>query len=182
MTNQFDKKEGLKIVREFNAPKALVFDAFSTAEAFAAWWGPAGTPVTVTQFDFKPGGKVHYKMEGNGQTMWGILNYKDIVRPDILEFVSSFSDESGGICKSPFPIDFPLEIFNQLKFEENNGITTLTLSGHPINATAEQEATYYSMIENMNQGFVAMFNQLDAYLAKFKNNTTPGFVALRTLS
>jgi uncharacterized protein YndB with AHSA1/START domain len=168
MANQNDKKEGLKIVREFNAPKAVVFDAFSTAEAFAEWWGAAGMPVTVAYFDFKPGGKVHYKMKGNGQIMWGVLNYKNIVRPDLLEFVSSFSDETGSICKSPFPIEFPLEIFNRLSFEESNGITTLILSGHPINATAEQESTYYSMIDNMNQGFAGTLNQLEAYLIKIQ--------------
>lgn len=168
MTNQNDNKEGLRITRQFNFPKAVVFDAFSTPEAFAEWWGPAGTPVTVAYFDFKQGGKVHYKMEGNGQIMWGVLNYKKIARPDLLEFVSSFSDENGNICKSPFPIEFPLEILNQLTFEENNGITTLTLSGHPINATAEQEATYYSMIENMNQGFTGTLNQLENYLTKIQ--------------
>jgi len=43
MTNQTDQKAGLKIVRDFKAPKSLVFQAFSTAEAFANWWGPAGT-------------------------------------------------------------------------------------------------------------------------------------------
>lgn len=166
MEHQTHKKEGLKIVREFNAPKTLVFDAFATAEAFSEWWGPTGMPVSIAYFDFKQNGKVHYKMEGNGQIMWGIFNYKNIVRPDIIEFVSSFSDESGSICKAPFPIDFPLEIFNEIKLEENNGITTITLSGHPINATAEQEATYYSMIENMNQGFTGTLNQLEAYLAK----------------
>ncbi|MES2654268.1 MAG: SRPBCC domain-containing protein [Bacteroidota bacterium] len=168
MENQPDKKEGLKIVREFNAPKALVFDAFATAEAFAEWWGPVGMPVTVLHFDFKQGGKLHYKMEGNGQTMWGVFNYQNISRPDSLAFVSSFSDESGNICNSPFPIDFPLEIFNQLTLEENNGITTITLSGHPVNATPEQEATYNSMFENMSQGFAGTFNQLDAYLAKIQ--------------
>ena len=151
--NQTNVKPGLTIVREFNAPKALVFDAFSTAEAFAEWWGPVGMPITVLHFDFKQNGKLHYKMEGKGQTMWGIFIYRNIVSPDLIEFVNSFSDESGNICKAPFPIDFPYEIFNKLTLEENNGITTVTLSGHPINATPEQEATYYSMISNMSQGF-----------------------------
>lgn len=164
MTNQTDKKEGLKIVRGFNAPKALVFDAFASAEAFAEWWGPVGMPITVLNFNFTQGGKLHYKMEGNGQTMWGIFIYQNIVRPDLLEFVSSFSDESGAICISPFPIEFPLEIFNQLTLEEENGVTTVTLSGHPVNATPEQEATYYSMIDNMVQGFTGTLNQLEAYL------------------
>lgn len=166
MTNQTEKKEGLKIVRDFKAPKALVFDAFATAEAFAAWWGPVGMPVSVVHFDFTPGGKVHYKMVGAGQTMWGLFNYKNIVRPDLLAFVSSFSDESGNICKAAFPMEFPLEILNEITFEENQGVTTITLSGHPIDATPEQEATYFAMIANMKQGFNGTLNQLEAYLVK----------------
>ena len=168
MRNQTDKKEGLKIVRNFNAPKALVFDAFATHEAFAEWWGPVGMPVTVIHFDFKPGGKLHYKMEGNGQTMWGIFNFQNIVKPDLLEFINSFSDEAGNICRAPFPMEFPLEIFNQLTLEEKNGVTTLTLSGHPINATPDQEATYYSLIANMSQGFAGTLNQLEAYLTRIQ--------------
>lgn len=166
--NQTDKKDGLNIVRNFKAPKLLVFQAFSTAEAFAEWWGPAGMPITVLHLDFKQGGKLHYKMEGNGQTMWGIFKYHNIIKPDLVEFVSSFSNENGEICKSPFPMDFPLEIFNRMTLEENNGITTVTLTGYPINATQEQEATYYSIIENMNQGFAGTFNQLETYLAKIQ--------------
>jgi uncharacterized protein YndB with AHSA1/START domain len=167
MTNNAQtEKKGLTIVRDFKAPKTLVFQAFSTAEAFAEWWGPVGMPVTVLKFDFRPGGKAHYKMEGNGQTMWGIFVYHKIVKPDSIEFINSFSDETGAICKAPFPIDFPLEIFNQLTLVEKNGTTTVTLSGHPVNATPEQEKTYYSMIENMSQGFAGTLNQLEAYLAK----------------
>jgi len=168
MERQTEKREGLKIVRDFKAPKSLVFDSFATAEAFAEWWGPEGMPVTVMEFDFRSGGKVHYKMEGNGQTMWGIFNYQKIDKPNSLTFVSSFSDEAGGVCKSPFPMDFPLEILNELTLEEKDGITTITLSGYPINATAEQEATYYSIIPNMAQGFAGTFDQLDTYLAKQK--------------
>jgi len=166
--NQADKKDGLKIVRDFKAPKSLVFQAFSTAEAFAKWWGPVGMPISVLHFDFKQGGKLHYKMEGNGQTMWGIFNYHNIVNPDLIEFVNSFSDEGGNICRAPFPMEFPLEIFNQLTLDENNGITTVTLSGHPINATSEQEATFYSMITNMSQGFEGTLNQLGEYLTKIQ--------------
>lgn len=167
--NPTEKKDGLKIVRTFNASQLLVFEAFSTAEAFAQWWGPAGMPITVLHLDFKQGGKLHYKMEGNGQIMWGIFHYHTIITPNSIEFVSSFSDESGNICNSPFPIDFPLEIFNRMTLEETNGITTVTLTGRPINATPEQEATYYSMIENMNQGFAGTFNQLETYLANIQH-------------
>ncbi|HVB04333.1 MAG TPA: SRPBCC domain-containing protein [Chitinophagaceae bacterium] len=169
MKNQTDKKDGLKIVRDFKAPRTLVFQAFSTAEAFADWWGPVGMPITIKHFDFKQGGKLHYKTEGNGLTMWGLFKYGNIVKPELIEFINSFSDEEGNICKPPFPMEFPLEIFNQITLQENNGITTLTLQGHPINATPEQEATFYSMTTNMSEGFTGTFNQLEAYLTKSKN-------------
>ncbi len=168
MTYQTNTKAGLTLVRQFQAPKAMVFEAFSSAEAFAQWWGPVGMPVTVLHFDFRPGGKLHYKMEGNGQVMWGLFQYGTIKSPDLIEFVNSFSDEQGNICKSPFPMDFPLEIFNQVTLSEENGVTTLTLTGYPVNATPEQEATYYSIIPNMEQGFSGTFTQLEAYLANTK--------------
>ena len=160
------EKAVLKIVRQFEAPKSLVFDAFTTADALGEWWGPAEMPITVLHLDFKKGGRFHYKMTGNEQTMWGLLRYENIASPNKIEFISAFSDEKGNVCKSPFPIDFPLEVFNQFIFTEDSGITTLTIQAYPVNATAEQEATFYSILENMDQGTSAMLNQLERFLVK----------------
>lgn len=164
MKSQPDKKEGLKIVREFKAPRILVFEAFEKAEAFAKWWGPAGMPITILEFEFWQGGRLHYRADAGGQIMWGLFKYGKIVKPELIEFVNSFSDEKGNVCKPPFPMEFPLEISNRITLTENNGITILTLEGHPLNATAEQEATFYSMTENISKGFAATFTQLDSYL------------------
>lgn len=166
----YNKKEGLVLVRELKAPKKLVFEAFSKPEALTQWWGPVGMPATVKHMDFREGGKMHYQLEGNGQVMWGLFTYLKISAPDSMEFISAFSDEDGNICKSPFPIDFPMKIYNQLSLTEENGITTLRLSGHPLDATPEQEKTYYGMIENMNQGWAGTFTQLENYLEKIQKN------------
>ena len=168
MVQQNEKQQGLKIVRDFKAPKDLVFEAFAQAEAFAQWWGPIGMPVTIKHFDFRAGGTLHYKMEGGGKVMWGLFKFGQILKPDLIEFVNSFSDENGNICKSPFPMDFPLEIFNRLTLSEKNGITTLTLAGYPINATSDQEATYYSITKNMEDGFGGTFDQLEKYLKEIQ--------------
>jgi uncharacterized glyoxalase superfamily protein PhnB/uncharacterized protein YndB with AHSA1/START domain len=157
-------KPGLKIVRHFNAPKEVVFEAFANAEAMGEWWGPKGMDLTVKTFDFTPGGKFHYKMEGNGQTMWGLFKYVNLNKYDLIEFISSFYDENGNICTSPFPMDFPLEIFNQMVLTEANGRTTLTLQGHPVNATITQEETYTSIKANMEEGFGGTFDKLERYI------------------
>jgi uncharacterized protein YndB with AHSA1/START domain len=165
MENQTEKKDGLTIVRTFNAPKALVFNAFATPEAFGAWWGPSGTKLTVHHFDFREGGKTHYQMTGEPGVMWGLFQYRTISPTDVLEFINSFSDEQGNICTSPFPMDFPLEIFNRITLEESSGVTTLTISGYPVNATPAQEETYFSILDSMYQGFGGTFDQLEEYLA-----------------
>ncbi len=162
MTN----KEEFKIVREFKASKELVFNAFSNAEALAQWWGPKEMPIKVIKLDFRPKGIFHYKMEGNGNVMWGLFVYGKINKPDLIEFVNSFSNEKGEICKAPFDMAWPLEVFNRLTLAENNGLTTLTLAGHPINATEEEEKTYYAFTASMQQGFGSTFDQLDEYLRR----------------
>ena len=159
-------KQGLKIVRQFNAPKEIVFEAFANADAMSQWWGPAGMSVIVKTFNFTPGGKFHYKMEANSQTMWGLFKYVNISRPDLIEFISSFSDEEGNVSTSPFPMDFPLEIYNKITLTEENGNTILQLEGHPVNATPAQEETYRSIKDSMQQGFGGTFDKLDRYLVK----------------
>ena len=47
----------LRMIHEFEAPKQLVFDAFSTAEALNEWWGPVETNNSVVSLDFRPGAR-----------------------------------------------------------------------------------------------------------------------------
>ena len=100
-----------------------------------------------------------------GQTMWGRFIYQRISKPDFLEFVSSFSDENGGITRAPFSDEFPLEIFNRFEFSEQDDITTITLKGYPINASEKEMQMYVAATAGMQQGFAGTFNQLEDYLA-----------------
>jgi uncharacterized protein YndB with AHSA1/START domain len=160
------EQDHLVIVRKFNAAREVVFEAFANREAMAEWWGPAGMKVTVKSFDFEEGGKFHYKMEANGGSMWGLFKYVTIERPGLIEFINSFSDEQGNICESPFPIDLPLEIFYKIILIDMDGITTLILTGYPVNASADQEAAFISINTSMHEGFGGTFDQLDRYLER----------------
>ena len=44
------------VSRLLNAPRELVFEAFSTPEHVANWWGPNGFTLTTHQMEFRPGG------------------------------------------------------------------------------------------------------------------------------
>jgi uncharacterized protein YndB with AHSA1/START domain len=159
-----NKKTEFIVEREFDAPKEVVFKAFSTAEAMGEWWGPVDRRNSVIKFDFRPGGIFHYKMEGAKDTMWAQFVYKKIQEPDLLEFISSFTNEQGEITRAPFPFTWPLEIHNSISFMEKNGKTTIVLSVIPINPNEEETTAFLNLFEGMNHGYGATFDELVKYL------------------
>ena len=50
------------VSRTFDAPRALVWQAFTEEERLKSWWGPKGFPVARGQMDLRPGGCYHYAM------------------------------------------------------------------------------------------------------------------------
>ena len=158
-------KEQFSITRKLNAPKEVVFNAFSNAEALAKWWGPINMPIDVLQLDFRPKGIFHYSMKTDDAVRYGIFHYVAIEEPNRIEWINSFANEAGEIIAAPFPgLVFPKEVMNIMTLTEENTVTTLQLTGYPINASEEEEATYYSMFASMNQGFTGTLDQLEAYL------------------
>jgi uncharacterized protein YndB with AHSA1/START domain len=158
------------ITRTFNAPRERVWRAWTDAQALAQWWGPKGAKIRVIKLDLTPGGIFHYAMAFQpGHEIHGRFIFREIVAPERIMFVNSFSDAGGGITRAPFPqLDgkWPLEVLNTMTLREQGGMTTLNLRGGPINATAEERKLFDSMHESMRQGFGGTFDQLADYLAK----------------
>lgn len=162
-------KKELVIIRQFNAPRELVFKAWTDGAHLAKWWGPQGLEMVKCEIDLRPGGMFHYGMKTpDGNVMWGRFVYKEVKAPEKLVFVNSFSDEKGGITKSPFAPVWPLEVLNTATFTEYEGKTTLLLKGGPINATEEEMKAFEGFTSNMQQGFEGTFAQLDTYLSTIK--------------
>ncbi|KAB2911371.1 MAG: SRPBCC domain-containing protein [Hyphomicrobiaceae bacterium] len=158
------------ITRVFDAPRELVWKAWTEPERLAQWWGPKGCTIRVAKLEMRPGGIFHYAMQFQpGHDMWGRFVYREIVAPERLVFVNSFSDADGGITRAPFSQlkqMWPLEVLNEVTLSEQKGKTTLTLRGRPINATEEERKMFASMHESMRQGFGGTFDKLVDCLAK----------------
>jgi uncharacterized protein YndB with AHSA1/START domain len=100
--------------RVFNAPRDLVFRAWSDPEILKEWWGPKGWTLPVCKVDFRPGGVWHYCMEGpGGEKSWGKGIYSEIVPPEKIVYTDVFSDEDGntapGMPQMKISIDFVAE-------------------------------------------------------------------------
>jgi uncharacterized protein YndB with AHSA1/START domain len=155
------------ISRVFDAPRDLVWRANTEREHLMHWWGPKGFTMTTCKIDLRPGGMFHYCLRSpDGHEMWGKLTYREIVAPERLVFVVSFSNEKGGITRHPMSPTWPLEMLSTSTFAEQGSETTVTIRWHPINATDEERKTFDEGHEGMKQGFTGSFDQLAAHLAK----------------
>jgi uncharacterized protein YndB with AHSA1/START domain len=109
----------LVIARTFDAPRRLVFKAWSQPEMLARWWGPRGFTLPACQMDFRPGGAFRFRMrspEGTDHRLQGV--YREIVEPERLVFTWAWEDEAGRLGP---------ETLVTLSFADRGGKTELTL-------------------------------------------------------
>lgn len=109
----------LVLTRVFDAPRALVFKAWTEPERMMQWWGPRGFTMTSCKIDLRPGGSYRYEMrsaEGTDHRAGGI--FREVVPPERLVWDGAWIDANGKAGH---------ETTITLTFAENGGKTTLTL-------------------------------------------------------
>jgi len=155
------------ITRVFDTPCERVFKAWTESDHLTQWWGPKGFTVLSCKVDLRPGGVMHYCLRGpDGRDMWGKFVYRDIVKPERLVFVNSFSDEKGGVTRHPLAPDWPLEMLSTVTFAEQDGRTKLIVQWVPLNATESERKAFEAGRSSMQQGWTGTLDNLANYLAK----------------
>jgi uncharacterized protein YndB with AHSA1/START domain len=85
----------LTLVRRIKARPSIVFDAITTPEGIAQWWGPEDGPVLVAETDTRVGGRYRVRfrnLDGTEHESCGV--YLELVRPE--RVVMSWRWTSGG--------------------------------------------------------------------------------------
>lgn len=162
-----EKSKEFVISRVFDAPRERVWKSWTEAERLKQWWGPKGFTVSHCTVDLRLGGVMHYCLRSpDGDDMWGKFVYREIVKPEKLVFVVSFSDEKGGITRHPMSPDWPREMLSTVTFAEQNGGTLITVRWAPTNATELERKTFEDGRDGMKQGWGGTFDQFAEYLKK----------------
>lgn len=157
------------ISREFDAPRDLMWRAWTESDRLAQWFGPKGAKIFHSKNDLRPGGIYHYAMRSpDGSEIWGKWVYREVVRPERLVFVSSFSDKKKNTTHHPGMADWPLELLTTVTFHERQGKTTVTVTWLPISPSETERKTFDQGRASMKGGWTGTFDQLADYLAKEK--------------
>jgi len=139
--------------RTFDAPIALVWEAWSQPEHIAQWWSPKGMETKVIEHDFKIGGRWKYSMPmPNGQEFIAEGIYSEIV-----EFKKIISEASFK------PMTEDVEI--QSLFEEDGDKTNFTFN--VVHKTEEYRIQQEKM--GIMNGWGSVFKRLEEFLKKRNN-------------
>jgi uncharacterized protein YndB with AHSA1/START domain len=153
----------LIITRNFNAPRALVWKAWTDPEHFMRWWGPKDFTSPVCKIDLRVNGKYLYSMQGpDGQIFWSTGVFLEIIEPEKLVFTDNFADENGNVVSaSEHGLgDYPaVEFIITILLEEENNTTKLTLKHEGLPEGEMTEMTAAGWNESFDKLAFVLNNQ-----------------------
>jgi uncharacterized protein YndB with AHSA1/START domain len=165
MADHEAKETGVQtFTRIFDAPRELVWKAWTDPEYVMRWWGPKGFTSPVCRIDFRVGGRFTYCMRTpDGQEFWNGGEYREIVPLKKIVWLWFFADRDGNRVNPShygFPDDDREGNIDEILFEDlGNGRTKLTFKRYdPTADEAEQEGAA--------EGFRQILDKLAAVLAE----------------
>ena len=144
----------VNIVRVFDAPRALVWQAWTDPKMMAQWFGPRGFTASVPELDVRVGGTLRIVMhgpDGNDYPMKGV--FREVVPPERLVFSNIAVDQDGNHL---------LEDETIVTFAEHGGKTTLTLKTHAVGRVPIAP----QLLAGMEAGWSQSLDKLQALLAR----------------
>lgn len=144
----------LVISRVFDAPRELVFEAWTRPEYLLRWFAPHGCSFHIERIDVRPGGGFHSCIRDGSFECWCLAAYQEIVRPERLVYTLAIADEHGNKV-SPASVGhdarWPAETQLTVTFEDHDGKTKLTLCQNVSESLAKQTGAYPSWIEMLER-------------------------------
>jgi uncharacterized protein YndB with AHSA1/START domain len=146
--------------RLLDAPRELVFLAFTDPKHLVQWWGPNGFTTTTHSFDFRPGGVWRFVMHGpNGRDYQNRITYEEIVPPERIVYRHDGGEDVE-----------PVQFSQTLTFQDLGGGRT-RLTWHGRFPTAEERARVI-MEYGADKGLSQTMARLVDYIAAMATEKT----------
>jgi uncharacterized protein YndB with AHSA1/START domain len=139
-------------IREFDAPRELVFAAWTDPKHLAQWWGPNGFTATTSRFEFRPGGVWRFVMHGpDGRDYQNRIVFDEIVPPERIVYRHDGGEDVE-----------PVQFSQTVVFEDLGGRTRMTWRGvFPSAAERDRVIKEYGA----GEGLVQTMARLAGYVA-----------------
>jgi len=151
---KISSEKEMKLTRIINAPRELVFKAWTDVKQLEKWWGPKGFTNPVCDVDSIPGGAILIHMKSPDGTIYPMDGeFHEIVEPQRIVFTTAALDENGNRL---------FEILNTVTFMNEGGKTKLSL--HAAVSNISDAGRPY--IDGMNEGWNQSIDRLEGLVSK----------------
>lgn len=148
-----DARPDMTIVRVFDAPRRLVWDAWTDPQQLAQWFGPKGFTNPVCEVDARPGGTLRVTMQSPDGSLYPMeAVFDEVVEPERLVWTTSV--EHGG--------NVSFDIRQVTTFAERDGKTEVTTQAFVLRSTPEAA----DALGGMEQGWSQSLDKLEDALAR----------------
>ena len=154
--------------RNFDAPRDLVWRAWTDPEILHRWYGP-GVETTIHKFDLEPGGVWLNEMNWGGNSHYQKVIFKEVTRPEIIVWHHySSTDAEWNITSNAMMPDWPRVLLTTVTFEEVGEQTKVRLTQVPFEATEAEIACFAQAMSNMDKGWGGGYAVLDEIFAELQ--------------
>ncbi len=149
-----EAKREVLLTRIIDAPRELVFEAWTDPKHMAVWWGPKYFTNPVCEMDVRPGGAILIHMQGPDGVVYPMKGtFHEIVKPERLVFaIIAFEDEKGNAL---------LATLLTATFAEHRGKTKLTVHEVVTKAEPGVEGALAGMEIGLSQSFDRLIELLE---------------------
>lgn len=147
------EKLPLTITRIFDAPRKLVWEAWTKAEHALHWWGPKHHPATNIAWDARPGGRWRNCLRevGTGKLFWHGGMFREVAEPERLVFTFAWEE----------PGERGMETLVTVTFSELEDKTRMVMHQAPFLSLTEHDGH--------DEGWNSTFDRLAGYLQEQTN-------------
>jgi uncharacterized protein YndB with AHSA1/START domain len=150
----------VSIVKEFDAPRDMVWDAYTKPELLDQWWAPKPFSSRTKVMEFREGGRRFYAMVSpEGQERWVLQKFKSITPKSNFKLFNAFADEN----ENP---QLPGSDWD-LSFNEQDGTTTVSISIYNESLERLERMVELGFVE----GTKMQLKNLEELLAKLSKQT-----------
>ena len=162
--NSIDLDQDPRVIvgmREFDAPRDLVFSAWTDPKHLAQWWGPNGFTTTTSSFDMRPGGVWRFVMHGpDGRDYQNRITFEEVVPPSRIVYRHVGNEDGGGEDVEP------VQFRQTVTFEDLGGRTRITWRGEfPSAAERDRVIKEYGA----DKGLAQTLARLELHISNMKD-------------
>jgi len=155
------------IDRVFDAPRAMVWRAWSDPKLLARWYGP-GVDTIIHKFDLKPGGEWLNEMKWGEKSDLSKAVFQEVLPEEKMVWHHSSTDADWNIVSNPMMADWPRVLLTVVTFKDDGEKTKVRLAWTPLEASEAEMTCFANVMGNMSKGWESGFAIMDEMFAEMQ--------------